>query len=83
MGVLLQIIPNYSGKEHPWFDSNPEYYSQMPKADVEKSSWRAIGDDGPAWVDVGETSFLQLMGQDKYGLNFSNPDVVKEMQVGS
>lgn len=62
--VILDWVPNHTGWDHTWMQTNPEFYTKNDKGDITEP----LNQDGTpvGWADVAD-------------LNYDNQDLRKEM----
>jgi len=80
--VILQFIPNHSGKNNPWFSENREYYVTKSTEDVAKSTWKSVSNPTEsAWTAIENTtlSYLHQFGADEPDFNYKNDGLVSAM----
>jgi alpha-glucosidase len=78
--VLLDLVPNHTSIEHPWFREHPDWYIWSP-VDGPPNNWvSAFG--GPAWSRDELTGrwYLHSFYPEQPDLDWSNPEVVEAMQ---
>jgi alpha-glucosidase len=73
--ILVDVVPNHTSIEHPWFRNHPEYYVWTD----EPNNWLSVF-GGPAWHRDDERGrfYLHLFAQEQPDLNWHNPDVERE-----
>ena len=71
--VLLDLVPNHTSIEHPWFRERPDFYVW---ADEIPNNWRSIF-GGPAWTldPVRGRYYLHLFAREQPDLDWWNEDV--------
>ncbi|XP_014282426.1 alpha-glucosidase [Halyomorpha halys] len=94
MKIFLDLVPNHTSDEHPWFnasrykvDGKDDYYVwKDPKGwdgskPLPPSNWMSIF-GGSAWTydDVRKQFYLHQFGSYQPDLNYRNKQVVNEMQ---
>jgi alpha-glucosidase len=73
--VLLDVVPNHTSIEHPWFREHPDWYIWTDKP----NNWRAAF-GGSAWTRLGERYYLHSFYPEQPDLDWRNPEVVTAMQ---
>jgi alpha-glucosidase len=78
MRLLLDLVPNHTSIEHPWFRSHPDRYVW---ADAPANNWRAAF-GGPAWTQDERTGrfYLHSFFPEQPDLDWRNPAVAAAMQ---
>ncbi|MEP6642350.1 MAG: alpha-amylase family glycosyl hydrolase [Gaiellales bacterium] len=78
MALLLDIVPNHTSIEHPWFRAHPDRYVW---ADAPANNWRAAF-GGPAWTRDERSGryYLHSFYPEQPDLDWRNPAVVAAMQ---
>ena len=78
MPLLLDLVPNHTSIEHPWFREHPDRYVW---ADARPNNWRAAF-GGPAWTRDERTGrcYLHSFYPEQPDLDWRNPAVVAAMQ---
>jgi alpha-glucosidase len=78
--ILLDLIPNHTSIEHPWFREHPDWYIWSP-ADGPPNNWRAAF-GGSAWSRDEESGrwYLHTFYPEQPDLDWRNPEVVRAMQ---
>jgi alpha-glucosidase len=76
--LLLDLVPNHTSIEHPWFRQHPDWYVW---ADAPPNNWRAAF-GGPAWTRDEATgrTYLHSFYPEQPDLDWRNPAVVAAMQ---
>jgi alpha-glucosidase len=78
--VLLDLIPNHTSIEHPWFREHPDWYI-WSHVDGPPNNWvAAFG--GPAWSRDEQSGcwYLHSFYPEQPDLDWRNPEVVEAMQ---
>ena len=76
--VLLDLVPNHTSDQHPWFTERPDFYT-WADGDVPPNNWRSIFDGGPAWTRHADGRwYLRLFLPSQPDLNWWNPGVADE-----
>ncbi|HEX3806600.1 MAG TPA: alpha-amylase family glycosyl hydrolase [Gaiellaceae bacterium] len=75
--VVIDIVPNHTSIEHPWFREHPEYYVWVD----EPNNWLSVF-GGPAWERDEQTGrwYLHLFAPEQPDLDWHNPDVRREFE---
>ena len=73
--VVIDLVPNHTSIEHPWFREHPEYYVWTD----EPNNWLSVF-GGPAWSYDEERGrwFLHLFAPEQPDLDWHNPEVQRE-----
>lgn len=81
--VLLQLSPNHSKKDHPWFTEHPEYYVLEESSKVGDSVWRTVDGQQKAWTPTseGDKSYLHQFHETEPDFNYAEDTLVDEMNV--
>jgi alpha-glucosidase len=76
--VVIDLVPNHTSIEHPWFREHPEYYVWTD----EPNNWLSVF-GGPAWqLDEERGSYyLHLFAPEQPDLDWHNPDVQREFDA--
>jgi alpha-glucosidase len=76
--LLLDLVPNHTSIEHPWFREHPDWYVW---ADTPANNWRAAF-GGPAWSRDERSGryYLHSFYPEQPDLDWRNPAVVEAMQ---
>jgi alpha-glucosidase len=75
--VVIDLVPNHTSIEHPWFREHPEYYVWTD----EPNNWLSVF-GGPAWERDVQTGryYLHLFAPEQPDLDWHNPDVRAEFE---
>jgi alpha-glucosidase len=78
MRLLLDLVPNHTSIEHPWFREHPDWYVW---ADAAPNNWRAAF-GGPAWSrdEAAGRMYLHSFYPEQPDLDWRNPAVRAAMQ---
>jgi alpha-glucosidase len=93
MKVTIDLVPNHSSNQHPWFVAaaaspagSPErarYYfrdGQGPDGDLPPNNWVSVF-GGPAWSRLADGQwYLHLFAPEQPDLNWTNPDVIADFE---
>jgi alpha-glucosidase len=76
--VVIDLVPNHTSIEHPWFREHPEYYVWAE----EPNNWLSVF-GGPAWQLDENTNryYLHLFAPEQPDLDWHNPAVRKEFDA--
>jgi alpha-glucosidase len=75
--IVIDLVPNHTSIEHPWFREHPEYYVWTD----EPNNWLSVF-GGPAWTHDEEHGrfYLHLFAREQPDLDWHNPDVRREFE---
>lgn len=73
--VVIDLVPNHTSVEHPWFREHPEYYVWTD----EPNNWLSVF-GGSAWErdERNGRYYLHLFAPEQADLDWHNPDVRRE-----
>ncbi len=76
--VVVDLVPNHTSIEHPWFRAHPGYYVWAD----EPNNWLSVF-GGTAWERDAETGrfYLHLFAPEQPDLDWHNPDVEREFDA--
>jgi alpha-glucosidase len=75
--VIVDLVPNHTSIEHPWFREHPEYYVWSD----EPNNWlSAFGGKAWTWDDARGKYYLHLFAPEQPDLDWHNPDVPREFE---
>jgi alpha-glucosidase len=76
--VVIDLVPNHTSIEHPWFREHPDYYVWTD----EPNNWLSVF-GGPAWTLDEERGrfYLHLFAAEQPDLDWHNPDVQREFEA--
>jgi alpha-glucosidase len=77
--VVIDVVPNHSSIEHPWFREHPSRYVRVPAANGLPNNWPSNW-GGPAWTLDGDEYYLHLFAPAQPDLDWSNPEVHDEFE---
>jgi alpha-glucosidase len=77
--VVLDLVPNHSSDQHPWFRERPDFYVW---SDEIPNNWESIFGGGPAWAfdDESRRYYLHNFAPEQPDLNWWNPEVRAEFE---
>ena len=77
--ILLDLVPNHSSDQHPWFREHPDFYVW---SDEVPNNWESIFGGGTAWTYDPERGryYLHNFAPQQPDLNWWNPDVAPEFE---
>jgi alpha-glucosidase len=76
--VVIDLVPNHTSIEHPWFREHPDYYVWTD----EPNNWLSVF-GGPAWELDERTGryYLHLFAPEQPDLDWHNPEVRREFDA--
>jgi alpha-glucosidase len=76
--VVIDLVPNHTSIDHPWFREHPEYYVWAD----EPNNWLSVF-GGPAWTRDDQTGryYLHLFAREQPDLDWHNPAVQAEFDA--
>jgi alpha-glucosidase len=77
--VLIDLVPNHTSDQHPWFRERPEFYVW---ADAVPNNWQAIFGGGSAWAlePTRGRYYLHNFAKEQPDLDWWNPEVRAEFE---
>jgi alpha-glucosidase len=77
--VLLDLVPNHTSNQHPWFRERPDFYVW---ADAVPNNWQAIFGGGSAWAldPTRGRYYLHNFAKEQPDLDWWNPEVRAEFE---
>jgi alpha-glucosidase len=77
--VLIDLVPNHTSDQHPWFRERPEFYVW---ADAVPNNWQAIFGGGSAWAlePTRGRYYLHNFAKEQPDLDWWNPQVRAEFE---
>jgi alpha-glucosidase len=75
--VLLDLVPNHTSIEHPWWHEHPDYYTWTDRP----NNWVSVFDGQSAWTRHGDRYYLHLFLASQPDLNWWNPAVADEFDA--
>jgi alpha-glucosidase len=79
--VLIDIVPNHTSSEHPWFKGDRSRYVTAPAADGIPNNWPSNW-GGPAWTLDAQRGhyYLHLFAPEQPDLDWRNPQLRRDFQ---
>src|SRR4051794_24945156 len=77
MRLIVDIVPNHTSIEHPWFAQHPSWYVRRPAAEGLPNNWPSNW-GGPAWTVDGDDYYLHLFAPVQPDLDWHNAEVRDE-----
>ena len=75
--ILLDLVPNHTSIEHPWFRAHPDYYLW---ADEPPNNWRSVFSKESAWIPLDGRYYLAHFTPEQPDLDWWNPAVRDEFE---
>jgi alpha-glucosidase len=77
--VIVDVVPNHTSSEHPWFTGDRSRYVTAPASDGLPNNWPSNW-GGPAWTLDAERGhyYLHLFAPEQPDLDWHNPQVERD-----
>jgi alpha-glucosidase len=79
--VIVDLVPNHTSDQHPWFRSSPDRYLIRPASPKPPNNWTSVF-GGPAWsrLPSGEW-YLHLFAPQQPDVDWRNPAIHQEWEA--
>jgi alpha-glucosidase len=75
--LIVDLVPNHTSIEHPWFREHPEYYVWTD----EPNNWLSVfGGSAWTWDEERSRYYLHLFAPEQPDLDWHNPAVSREFE---